>query len=185
MWLSALMGEDISERKKTRRLHGKSPGGFKNKSCWTAGVTSLPLASGVTNPPWKQTLLCFPMKIPLCWALFWFSISRHLVLNMFPFLLTIGQFLGKFCYVRRSDANEFPHFVYSFISRITYTTPILFTLWFLLCLAKRGEEKKSKNSCCWHGKSAFLCFKRRLQRSTNYICCGFYIVPILLALRCS
>jgi hypothetical protein len=90
-----------------------------------------------------------------------FSICRHFVLNMFPFLLSTDQFLGKVCHNRQSAANKFPRFAYSFMPLLHYTAPILFALWFLLRLAKHGE-KKIRDLLLLAWQERLICFKCRL-----------------------
>jgi hypothetical protein len=59
------------------------------------------------------------------WVLAWdcgaehyfeFLLCRHLVLNIFPFPVRTAKLIGDSYNNRRSAANSYPHFAYSFIS---------------------------------------------------------------------
>jgi hypothetical protein len=67
-------------------------------------------------------------------------ICRHLVLNIFPFLLNAVQLIGEFSNSRRTMRKYV--YVLRLFFRVFYAAPVLLALWFLLSWqVKRGEKK--------------------------------------------
>ncbi len=112
-------------------------------------------------------------------------ILRHLLLDIFLFLLSIAQLLGELCYNIRNSANVFP-----LSCALLYITQILLSLQLLLSLwAKRSGRKKICHFF-FHSKFAalHLCISARCNASLTILqrilyCANPFGITLLMVLR--
>jgi hypothetical protein len=73
---------------------------------------------------------------------FEFLIRSHLVLNTFPFPVSTAKLLGDFFNNRRSAANSYPRFAYSFLF---FFSPLCCTNTIILRFTLREQAKRSED----------------------------------------
>jgi hypothetical protein len=122
-----------------------------------------------------------------------FFFLHGLVLNIFPFPVSTEKILGNFYNNRRSAANSFPRFAYSFVVLMLRQ---YYWRWDSYSANRRSAAniKKSAKTSYWLyefapaspiGVASFspLCLLAPNATHANKITRGSYIAPILLTLR--